>query len=82
MTRQHFQALAETTAEILDDLTPTANGGRGMGSLTMGQQDVIAEEIATALSDFCASQNPRFDRQRFAQAIGAKHQRIQCERNV
>ena len=50
MTRQHFEALAEVTGELLEDLAPDRT---------------TAERIVRRLADLCAGSNGRFDRGRF-----------------
>ena len=66
MTRKHFQSLAETTAEILNDLTSMSES-LCQADLTHGQK----ERVIILLSDFCAKQNRNFDRERFAQAVAS-----------
>lgn len=59
MTKQHFIAIAETiyNLERSDD-----SGRLGQGT------NVQVQDVAEAFADFCAQQNPRFDRERFIAA--------------
>ena len=61
MTRQHFQALAETVGEIQFYLDDPA------------QSEIVERHI----TGFCARQNPRFNAQRFQRAIDKHLQEIQ-----
>ena len=68
MTRQHFQAIADT----LKNLEPIARVGDGVGvcptETGRSEQWALATE---AFADMCAQQNYRFDRGRFLAACGA-----------
>lgn len=63
MTRKHFEALAKLIANAERKLM---RGDLIHDAAVTQTLDIIATDLA----DFCAAQNPRFDRARFLSACG------------
>lgn len=67
MTKKHFIALADC---IRLELPPVINAlvGTGTRATQYGPKNIdvaVVDAVAEALADFCAQQNPQFDRARF-----------------
>ncbi len=66
MTKKHFIVLADTVRSIADELSRNREFGGNESP------EYVANVIQGRLADFCASQNPRFDRGRWLAYIAGE----------
>ena len=70
MTKKHYEAIAA----IINDETITMQHEDGDTSLVLWKDDTVRR-----LTDYFATDNPRFDRARFLEACGDKRQEKYCK---
>jgi hypothetical protein len=73
MTKRHFIALADVVRLEVNARIETEVGNYNLGRVALDDlAHNIQVGISDALADFCKSQNPRFDRERWLNYIAGK----------